>query len=521
MSRKKKQKEILYNVLIDGVAAEGKAIGRVDGKVVFVPHAIPGDIVNIQVTKSREKYAEGFVTEIVTPSADRLEPFCKHYGECGGCKWQELPYPLQLKYKQQQVVDQIVRIGKVSLDQFEVQPILPSENEREYRNKLEFSFSDKRWIFQGEDPDMIFDPPTPLNPEDFEGGVFPRHLKNGYSRVNTRPEGFALGFHINGAFDKILDIEHCHLQPSPSNEIRNFIRQYAIEHNLPFFNIRESSGFLRNIIIRTNLAGQAMVTVMFGKNPADLGFLKSDFNPKDTEKEANKLLDVLMEKFPQICSLHYLFNDRLNDAINDQKVIHARGEDAIYEEMEGLRFKIGPKSFYQTNPMQAYRLYSLVREFADFKGDERVFDLYTGTGTIALFVARGVKSVVGIEYVPEAIEDANINAEINGIDNCKFYAGDMKDILTTEFVEAHGGTPEVVIVDPPRAGMHPDVIDVLLKTASEKIVYVSCNPSTQARDIEMLSEKYKLVKIRPVDMFPHTHHVENVALLTLKDKTQE
>lgn len=516
MSRKKKQKEILYNVLIDDVAAEGNAIGRVDGKIIFVPHAIPGDVVNIQLTKSREKYAEGYVTEIVTPSPDRLEPFCKHYGNCGGCKWQELPYHLQLKYKQQQVVDQITRIGKISEKEFEVLPILASENDKEYRNKLEFSFSDKRWILAGENPDEIFDPPTPLNAEDFEGGVFPRHLRNGYSRVNTRPGGFALGFHINGAFDKILDIEHCHLQPSPSNEIRNFIKQYAIEHNLPFFNIREQSGLMRNIIIRTNLAGQAMVTIMFGANPANLGFLKTSFDPAQTKAEAEKLFDVLMEKFPQICSLHYLFNDRLNDAINDQVVLHARGEDAIYEEMEGLKFKIGPKSFYQTNPKQAYRLYSLVREFADFKGDERVFDLYTGTGTIALFVARGVKSVVGVEYVPEAIADANINAKINGIDNCKFYAGDMKDILTNDFVRENGGTPDVVIVDPPRAGMHSDVIDVLLNTASEKIVYVSCNPSTQARDILMLSSKYKLEKIRPVDMFPHTHHVENVALLTLK-----
>lgn len=516
MSKKRRQKEILHNVLIENVAAEGKAMGRVDGKVVFVPHAIPGDIVDIQPTRVREKYMEGYVVNIVEPSKDRSVPFCEHYGECGGCKWQELPYHLQLKYKEQQVVDQITRIGHLNLKDFEVDPILPSERSREYRNKLEFSFSDHRWLHEGEDSEKIFDPPIPVDAADFPDGVLPRHLRCGYSRANGNPAGFALGFHINGAFDKILDIRKCHLQPEPSNEIRNFIRGYAIEHKLPFFNIREQTGFLRSITIRTNLAGDAMVTIMFGANPARLGYLNTSFDPSDTEREAERLFDALIREFPQIKSLNYLFNDRMNDAINDQAVLNARGEDAIYEEMEGLRFKIGPKSFYQTNPLQAYRLYCTVREFADLKGGERIFDLYTGTGTIALFLSRGVSSVVGIEYVPEAIEDARVNAGINKISNCTFYAGDMKDILTTEFVADHGGTPDVTVVDPPRAGMHPDVVNVLIQTASPKIIYVSCNPATQARDIQMLSEKYKLVKIRPVDMFPHTHHVENVALLELR-----
>lgn len=517
MSRKKKQKEELKEVLIDNVAAEGNAIGHVDGKVVFVQHAIPGDVVNIQLTKCREKYMEGYVTKIVKPSEDRIEPFCEHYGECGGCKWQELPYPLQLKYKQQQVVDQITRLGKVSKEEFEIVPILGSEYDREYRNKLEFSFSDHKWLLEGENPEEFFDAPIELDPSDFPQGVFPRHLKNGYSRANSNPAGFALGFHINGAFDKILDIRRCHLQPEPSNSIRNFIREYAISNNLQFFNIRETTGFLRNIIIRTNLKGEVMLTIMFGSNPANLGYLRnSSFDPSRTEEYAEKLYDALMERFPQIKSLNYIWNDRLNDAINDQPVLNARGEDAIYEEMEGLRFKIGPKSFYQTNPRQAYHLYSVVREFANLKSTDSIYDLYTGTGTIALFLARGIKSVIGIEYVPEAINDANINAGINGIDNAVFYAGDMKDILTDEFVAEHGGTPDAIIADPPRAGMHPDVINVLLNTASPKIVYVSCNPATQARDIQMLGEKYRLVKIRPVDMFPHTHHIENVAILELR-----
>ena len=392
---------------VESVGAEGKAIAHIDGKVVFVSNAVPGDVIAVRIDKRREKYFEGTLVEIEQPSPDRLEPFCEHYKDCGGCAWQELPYPLQLKYKQQQVVDQFARIGHLPMDRVEVLPILPSERTTEYRNKLEFTFSDRRWLLSGEDPSTVFDPPVPLDPSEFEGGVFPRHLRGGYSSVNGNPAGFALGFHISKAFDKILDIRHCWLQPEPSNEIRNFIRQYAIVHGLPFFNIREQTGFLRNIIIRTNLRGEVMLTVMFGARPPKLGKLRCGFRPEE---------------------LNYLYNGRMNDAINDQEILNARGEDAIYEEMEGLRFKIGPKSFYQTNPLQAYRLYSTVREFADFQGGEHVYDLYTGTGTIALFVARSVASVVGVEYVPEAIADAKVNARINGIDNCRFYAGDMKDI---------------------------------------------------------------------------------------------
>ncbi len=533
MSRKKKQKEIVRDVLIESAGAEGNAIGHVDGKVVFVQHVVPGDVVDIQPTKSREKYMEGYVVRLVKPSPDRVEPFCSHYSVCGGCKWQQLPYDLQIKYKHQQVLDQFQRIGHLDLSDVDVRYILGSEKTTEYRNKLEFSFSDRRWLFDGESHEDVFDPAITLDPSEYEGGVLPRHLRNGYSLINTRPEGFALGFHTPGAFDKILNVDHCYLQPSPSNEIRNFIRQYAIEHHLPFFNIREQVGMMRSVTVRTNVRGEAMVTLMFGARPAVLWRSEAErkgifeaaaakgykpLQPADCDRAAEELFDALMAQFPQIRSLNYLWNGRLNDAINDQEIFCARGEDAIYEEMEGLRFKIGPKSFYQTNPLQAYRLYSVVRDFAEFKGDERVFDLYTGTGTIALFVARGVRSVVGVEYVPEAIADAKINASINGIDNCTFYAGDMKDVLSAEFIAANGGTPDVVILDPPRAGLHPDVVEVLLATASKRIVYVSCNPATQARDISMLASKYRLVKVQPVDMFPHTHHVENVVLLELKEQ---
>ena len=389
MSRKK-EKEIVRGVTVESVGAEGKAVARIDGKVVFMSNAVPGDVVAVRIDKRREKYFEGTLVEIEQPSPDRVEPFCEHYKDCGGCAWQELPYHLQLKYKQQQVVDQFSRIGHLPMDQVEVLPILPSERTTEYRNKLEFTFSDRRWLLSGEDPSTVFDPPVPLDPSEFEGGVFPRHLRGGYSSVNGNPAGFALGFHISKAVDKILDIRHCWLQPEPSNEIRNFIRQYAIVHGLPFFNIREQTGFLRNIIIRTNLRGEVMLTVMFGARPPKLGKLRCGFRPEDCDAEAEKFFDVLMERFPQIKSLNYLYNGRMNDAINDQEILNARGEDAIYEEMEGLRFKIGPKSFYQTNPLQAYRLYSTVREFADFQGGEHVYDLYTGTGTIALFVARSV-----------------------------------------------------------------------------------------------------------------------------------
>lgn len=516
MARKKKQKEILRNVLIEDVGSEGNAIARVDGKIVFVPHAIPGDVVDIQQTRIRDRYIEGYVVNIIKPSPDRIAPFCSHYGQCGGCVWQELPYPLQLKYKQQQVLDQLQRIGHLDLSDAELLPILPSDKTTEYRNKLEFAFSDRRWVFEGENTDELFDPPIALDPRDFPGGVFPHNLNKGYSLANGNPKGFALGFHKPSVFDKVLDIKKCHLQPEPSNEIRNFIKEYAIAHHLPFYNIRENTGFLRNITIRTNLKGEVMLTIMFGAYPPDLGRLRTKFDPADCDREAEALFDALIEKFPQIQSLYYLYNGKVNDTIYDQELINCRKNDAIYEEMEGLKFKIGPKSFYQTNPLQAQKLYSTAREFAGLTGSERVFDLYTGTGTIALFISRQARSVIGIEYVPEAIADAKINAEINNITNCTFYAGDMKDILTPEFIEQNGGRPDVIIADPPRAGMHPDVVKVLLETAADRIVYVSCNPATQARDLSMLSEKYTIKKIRPVDMFPQTQHVENVVLLELK-----
>lgn len=499
MSKNKKSKPILENVLIEQIAAEGNSIAHIDGKVLFVPWAIPGDVVNVQLTRIKSSYMEGYVTKMVTPSKDRISPFCSHYGVCGGCKWQALPYPLQLKFKQQQVIDQLSRIGgfKNEGELPEIEPILGSEKEREYRNKLEFTFSDRRWLLEGEKAENIFSPPTPLNPSDYPNG-FPRHLKLGYSSVNSRPEGFGLGFHIGGAFDKVLDIDRCYLQSEPSNQIRNFVRKYAIEHSLPFFNLREQVGLLRTLVVRTNSKGDVMVTL------ACTSLLPSIYN----------LLDALLAEFPQIKSLHYVINNKGNDSFADLPVVHYAGEDAIYEQMEGLRFKIGPKSFYQTNSEQAYRLYCVVREFADLKGDENIYDLYTGTGTIAQFLSPLAKSVIGIEYVPEAIEDAKINAENNGIKNCTFYAGDMKDILTADFIARHGGTPDVIILDPPRAGIHPDVAKVILDAAPNKIVYVSCNPATQARDLSILSQKYQITRIRPVDMFPHTVHIENVVVLS-------
>ncbi len=495
MSRKRKPNPILESVLIEQVAAEGNSIARVDGKVLFVPQTIPGDIVDVQITKKKSAYLEGKVIKIVKPSDDRLEPFCTHYGVCGGCKWQSLPYKLQLEYKQQQVLDQLTRIGKLELPDF--QPILASEDTTEYRNKLEFTFSDRRWVFENEDPDTIFSPQVQLNPEDFPNGEFPKHLRKGYSSVNTKPEGFALGFHIGGFFDKIIDIQTCYLQAEPSNRIRNFIRDYAIEHKLSFFNLREQVGALRNVIIRNTQKGDLMVIL-------------------SVTEPVNDLLDALIAEFPEIKSLHYVINTKANDTIGDLDIINYHGDDAIYEEMEGLKFKIGPKSFYQTNSKQAYELYSIVREFAELQGGERIFDLYTGTGTIALFLARNASEVVGVEYVPEAIEDAKINAKNNDIDNCTFYAGDMKDILTADFIEKNGGTPDVMVLDPPRAGIHADVIEVILAAQPQKIIYVSCNPATQARDLAALSQDYIITKVRPVDMFPHTHHVENVVALIRK-----
>lgn len=497
MSRKKKPQEIISNVRIEQVAAEGNSLAHIDGKVLFVPQAVPGDVVDVLVTRKKSAFMEGRIHRIIEESPDRLKPFCEYFGMCGGCKWQILPYRLQLAYKQQQVVDQLTRIGKLELP--EITPILGSEKTEEYRNKLEFTFSDRRWLLDGENPEEVFSAPIPVNPADFPNGVLPRHLRNGYSSINTRPEGFGLGFHIGGFFDKVIDIRKCHLQAEPSNRIRNFIRDFAISHGISFYNIREQQGILRTMIVRNNTAGDVMLTIV-----------------ATAESPILSLLDALIAQFPEIKSLNYVINTKANDSVADLDVINYHGDDAIYEQMEGLSFKIGPKSFYQTNSEQAYRLYSVVREFAELKGGERIFDLYTGTGTIALFLARNAAEVIGIEYVPEAIEDARINAQNNGIDNCRFYAGDMKDILTPEFIAAHGGTPDLIVLDPPRAGIHPDVAEVILDARPEKMVYVSCNPATQARDLALFSPYYTITHVRPVDMFPHTHHVENVVSLIRK-----
>lgn len=467
---RKKHDIILENVLIEAVAAEGKAIAKVDGTVVFVQFAVPGDIVDVRITKKKKNYMEGCILSIVKPSEKRLEPFCSHFGVCGGCKWQPLPYEMQLQAKQQQVYDQLVRIGHLDIP--EIQPIIPSEKTVFYRNKLEFTFSSRRWIEAGEDPESL-----------------------------TPAERQGLGFHVGRFFDKVLDIKHCWLQEEPSDNIRLFIKRYALEHNLEFFDIREHRGFLRNMIVRNNLKGDVMLILCFYHEDA---------------AARTALLDAVSDAFPRITSLWYVINGKANDSISDLDCILYKGEDAIYEEMEGLRFKIGPKSFYQTNSLQAYRLYSTARDFADLKGNETVYDLYTGTGTIAQFISKHAAKVIGIEYVPEAIADARTNAENNGITNCEFFAGDMKDVLTPGFIEEHG-KPDVIILDPPRAGIHPDVAGVILDASPERIVYVSCNPASQARDLAILAEKYEITAVRPVDMFPHTHHVENVCALRLRD----
>lgn len=468
MSRKKLDL-IIENVLIEAVAAEGKAIAHVDGAVLFVEFAVPGDIVNVKVTKKKKNYMEGFIMSMVKPSDKRLEPFCSHFGLCGGCKWQPLPYDMQLSAKQQQVYDQLVRIGHLEIPQ--IRPILPSDKTDFYRNKLEYTFSSKRWIYSDEDPDAL-----------------------------SEKERCGLGFHVGRFFDKVLDIQKCYLQPEPSNAIRLFIKDFAIKNDYAFYNIRENCGFLRNIIIRNNSKGNVMLTVVFAHNDKD---------------KINALLDAVSMEFPQITSLYYVINSKLNDSIGDQECILYKGDDAIWETMENLMFKIGPKSFYQTNSEQAYKLYSVARDFAELTGNEVVYDLYTGTGTIAQFVSSKASKVIGIEYVKEAIEDAVTNAKGNSINNCEFFAGDMKDILTSDFIAVHG-KPDVMIIDPPRAGMHPDVIKVILEAEPDKIVYVSCNPASQARDIAMMSEKYVVTDVQPVDMFPQTMHVENVCKLIRK-----
>ena len=469
VSRKKKALPLLEKVTITDVAAEGKALAKVNDLVVFVPYVVPGDVVDLQVKRKKNKYAEAVAVKFHEYSPKRAVPFCQHYGVCGGCKWQCLSYEDQIKYKQKQVTDNLTRIGKVELP--EISPILGSEKTEFYRNKLEFTFSDKRWLTE----------------EEVKAEVQ-------YDQMN------AVGFHIPGAFDKVLAIEKCWLQDDISNQIRNTIRDYAYEHGLAFYNIRNHEGLLRNLMIRTSSTGELMVLLQVR--------VSSD---KDLEETKNLLAHVA-DKFPQITSLLYVVNNKCNDTINDLDVEVFKGNDHIFEEMEGLRFKVGPKSFYQTNSEQAYNLYKVTREFAGLTGDELVYDLYTGTGTIANFVSRKSKKVVGIEYVPEAIEDAKVNSAINNITNTLFYAGDMKDMLTQDFINEHG-RPDVIITDPPRAGMHNDVIDVILFAEPKRIVYVSCNPATQARDLALLDAKYKVMAVQPVDMFPHTHHVENVVLL--------
>lgn len=479
---RKKQEIILDDVVIEAVAAEGKALAHVDGMALFVQFAVPGDVVKVKVTKKKKNYMEGFILELKTPSEHRLEPFCQYFGVCGGCKWQPLPYEMQLEAKRQQVEDQLVRIGHLDLshavpaeDGKPIRPTLASERTTCYRNKLEFTFSERRWLYPEENWEEI-----------------------------SAEDRLGLGFHVGRFFDKVLDIRKCYLQGSPSDEIRNFIRQYAIEHGLTFFNIRDHHGFLRNMIVRTTEKGEVMLILVFYHE----------------DKEARiALLEAITKMFPQITSLFYVINSKANDSISDQNCILYKGDDAIYENMEDLRFKIGPKSFYQTNTAQAYRLYSVAREFAALTGSETVYDLYTGTGTIAQFVSGKASKVVGIEYVPEAIEDAKVNAKANNIENCEFFAGDMKDVLTDDFIAAHGH-PDVVILDPPRAGIHPDVAKVILNAAPERMVYVSCNPASQARDLQILCNteaengpKYRITAVQPVDMFPHTHHVENVVAL--------
>jgi len=466
---RRKELPLLENVKITGIGAEGNALARVDNLVVFVPMLIPGDIVDIRVIKKRKKYLEGRVVKFHEYSSDRIKPRCIHFGVCGGCKWQHLPYRLQLQFKEKQVMDTLTRIGKIELP--EISPIIGSSGIYMYRNKLEYTFSDNRWLT---DEEVVSD--IKFEKED------------------------ALGFHIPGLFDKVLDIKECHLQPEPSNSIKNAVRQYAHKNNLQFFDLREQKGFLRNIIIRNSLEGKVMVIVVF-------------FH-EDVEKRED-LLDFLASEFPQITSLMYIINSKRNDSLSDQDPVLYKGENHLVEIMHGLKFRIGPKSFYQTNTRQALELYRIAKKFAGLSGKEIVYDLYTGTGTIANYIASDAEKVIGIEYVNEAVHDAIINSEINGILNTHFFAGDMKDVLSEDFFLLNG-KPDVIITDPPRAGMHEDVIKRIIDASPEKIVYISCNPSTQSRDIQLLSEYYYVAGVQPVDMFPHTHHVENVVLLKRK-----
>ena len=470
MGKRRKDYPLIEGLEITTLAAEGKAMGKIENQVVFVPMTVPGDVVDVQIRKHHRRFMEGVVVRYVKKSELRVDHFCEHFGICGGCKWQNLPYEEQLKQKTKQVEDQLVRIGHLDIP--EVRPCLGSERTREYRNKLEFTFADKRWLTYEEIATA--------------------------GDIESTP---AVGFHIPGCFDKVLDINKCHLQVDLSNRIRLATKAFCIENGYSFHNARAHEGLMRTMVIRTASTGEVMVIVVFNEN--------------DKER-IDALMSHLKEQFPEITSLIYMINEKWNDSLGDREPICFAGKDHIIEEMEGLQFKVGPKSFYQTNSEQAYELYKVTREFAELKAEDTLYDLYTGTGTIANFCARHAKKVVGVEYVPEAIEDAVINSRINGIENTTFYAGDMKDVLSDEFVNRNG-RPDVIILDPPRAGVDERVLEVIKRAAPERMVYVSCNPSTQARDLALLNDMYEILAVQPVDMFPHTHHVENVVKLRRRE----
>ena len=484
MSRKKKPYPILENITIEDVAAEGKCIVRHNDLVIFVPFCVPGDVVDLQIKRKKHSYAEAEVVRFVKYSDLRCEPMCEHFGICGGCKWQNLPYEAQLQFKQKQVHDQLRRIGKIELPEF--MPILGSVKTQEYRNKLDFGCSNKQWLTR----------------QQMEEGI---------------PFQPGIGFHITGAFDKILPINKCWLMDNLQNDIRNYLYKYACENNITFYDLRAQHGMLRDLVVRNSLSGEWMLTVQFGpteqvQNNKEAIAEEIQTESKFDRETAMRVLEAIHQQFPQVTSLQYVYNPKCNDTFGDLDVKVYYGKDHIFELMEDLKFKVGPKSFYQTNTEQALHLYEVAREFAGLTGNELVYDLYTGTGTIAYFVSKKARHVIGIEYVPEAIEDAKVNSEINNISNTEFYAGDMKDILTDDFIAEHG-RPDTIITDPPRAGMHPDVINVILNAHPRRIVYVSCNPATQARDLQLMDGAYKVVAVQPVDMFPHTPHVENVVLL--------
>jgi 23S rRNA (uracil1939-C5)-methyltransferase len=468
---RKNKKTVINEIRLERYAAEGKSIAHLeDGKTLFVEGAVPGDVVEVLVMKNKKSYAEGKAMKVLIPSPDRVEPFCQHFGVCGGCKWQMLPYEKQLEYKQIQVADQLTRIGHVELPPIET--IVGSAATRNYRNKLEFTFSELSYLTR----------------EEIDAA--------GDGEIKRRP---ALGFHAPGMFDKIVDIQTCYLQPEPTNKIKNLLRKIALEHNFPFYDHRKQEGWLRNVVIRVATSGETMVNLIV----------------KHDREELKMILDTLLQEVPEITSLHYTINPKVNDTIYDLKVTTYKGKGYIEEYLEEFRFKISPKSFFQTNTRQAEKLYQITRDFAGLTGKEVVYDLYCGTGSIGIFLSKGAKKIIGIEAVPDAIEDAKLNASWNGLDHCQFFAGDVSDIATDAFFEIHG-RPDVIITDPPRAGMHEKLVQQLLRIKAPRVVYVSCNPATQARDLQLLDEAYKIIKLQPVDMFPHTHHIENVALLELR-----